>query len=150
MKRSRLGPGRKSLERGSTFVSRGNGLKRRAPGHATPRRDPAPTNPSRHESEKATWGATARTRPCAVCGSRTLVQGHHVIYAQHLKREGLRGFLWDLRNQLSLCAVCHARHHQAVARVPRDLLTVNNHEFAAELGLSWLLRREYPVRKRAL
>lgn len=60
MKRSRLGAGQKSIERGSTFASRGEGLK--------------PSTPSQSRPRPISQASTAQRRKvhlqaCAVCGA---------------------------------------------------------------------------------
>lgn len=129
MRRSRLGAGAKSLERGSTF---------RRPRSKTP-----PAGARRREKTSADWRAATRAARCAVCGNPAH-QGHHVIEKQVLRREGLAHLLWDLRNLLPLCAHCHELHHNASRRVPWAALRLENVEFAQEVGLLYRLRRMYP------
>lgn len=56
---------------------------------------------------------------------------HHVVYEQHVKREG--GDRWDPRNALRLCVSCHSSHHRRGRVVPLVALRDENYEFAAEL-----------------
>lgn len=72
------------------------------------------------------------------------VEGHHVLAKRHLKREGFAGRLWDTRNGMGLCAYHHARHEARMQPVPYDLIPEGAFEFALELGLDWILEREYP------
>jgi 5-methylcytosine-specific restriction endonuclease McrA len=91
------------------------------------------------------WTRAARLSRCAVC-NRQAHQGHHVIYKQHLRRRAdAEKLLWDLRNMLPICARCHEHHHRAFRRIRQRELTTDAIEFAAELGLDWLIEREYPA-----
>lgn len=90
------------------------------------------------------WARAARLGRCAVC-NRQAHHGHHIITKQELRRRGAAELLWDLRNMLPVCADCHARHHHAFRRIRRRELPAAAFEFAAELGLEWLIERTYPV-----
>ena len=68
MKRSQLGAGRKSLDRGSTFASRGDGLKR----------TPSPARPRAISPASAEQREAVRWRSCLVC-ARTPVDPMHVV-----------------------------------------------------------------------
>jgi hypothetical protein len=81
------------------------------------------------------------------------VAGHHLIRQQTLRKEAAAGGFdfesvrWDLRNQLPVGEPCHASHHNASRRIPRDVLEAyapGVFDFARELGLTWALDREYP------
>lgn len=87
--------------------------------------------------------------PCRVCYQLGLacsgpVQGHHVLTQQALRKRGFEEFLWDKRNRLATCEGAHMRHHTRIRPIPRELLPDSAFEFAAELGLTWLLERVYP------
>lgn len=57
---------------------------------------------------------------------------HHVVYEQHVRREG--GDVYDPRNALTLCISCHTSHHRRGSRtVPLRVLRDANYEFAFEL-----------------
>jgi hypothetical protein len=71
------------------------------------------------------------------------VQAHHVIPRSDLKRMGLHDYLWDERNGIGLCAYHHHRHTVWRERMPRELVPAAAYEFAEELGIGWLLDREY-------
>lgn len=131
-----MGPGKKSLQRGSTF----NPPKPTAKKKATKR--PAGLARANSRSGQAQWTAFVTGKPCACCGNPA-VQGHHVIYKQHLHREALHHLTWDPRNCLPLCFRCHHRHHLAIRPVKWSELRLENLEFAREVGLWWLLRRTY-------
>jgi hypothetical protein len=75
------------------------------------------------------------------------IEGHHVIAKRHLRREGFGGRLWDIRNGMGLCAYHHARHENWTQRVPFELVPYDAFEFAAEVGLDWIIEREYPERQ---
>lgn len=73
------------------------------------------------------------------------LEGHHVIPAQALRRRGYPpSVIWDVRNRMLLKRSTHHRHTVAVERVPRSALSPANWEFARELGLDWMLERDYP------
>lgn len=72
------------------------------------------------------------------------IQGHHIIPKRTLKQQHFTDHVWDDRNGLGLCAWHHQRHENYRQRVPRDLLPEAVYEFAAELGIMWMLDREYP------
>lgn len=93
--------------------------------------------------------AAARQKRCASCGASDRFQAHHVIYRQHLRARGLSE--WDPRNALRVChevcpARCHARHHNATARINLTALTDDNVAYAFEVlgaGAYDYLRRYY-------
>jgi hypothetical protein len=98
------------------------------------------------------WARHAQSKPCALCGSR-LVQGHHVITQQELRRiarsKGLDvdRLLWDRRNCLALCQRHHDAHHSWSHRLTLDLVLAKCPkvaQFARELDLEWWLERNYP------
>lgn len=83
---------------------------------------------------------------CALVGTTVCsgpLQGHHVVERRALKRRGLEEHLWDKRNRMSLCERHHARHTTAVERIPYSAVPAEAHEFAAELGLTYLIDRYY-------
>ena len=167
MKRSGIKPGAKSLERGSTFASRGDGLKRSATapsdfrdsdgnfvfsGPALSDRAAARRAMARR-APRVEWDVLTRTSACAVCGSRLAITGHHVLPLRMLKANGVSPDLWyDPRNHLPLCMEpsperCHQRHENYVKRVPRALVLAKAPgaiDFADEVGLLHLFDREYP------
>lgn len=102
-------------------------------------------------------GPTGKKNPCVVCGSRTNIEGHHVIAKQEIKRVARSGrwefdreqdALWDVRNGIPLCDRCHQRHETAFKRVPRHLIPPAAVAFADELGVGYLIDRYYPEVKR--
>lgn len=183
MKRSPLGPGAKSIERGSTFrASKENGregmrstaLRRnkagvpilpprpvaQKPAEFTywPPGKPYPRSLRRRARRLAlAWAAWARRSPCAMCGSREDLSGHHVLEKQWLKaRYRSAGYelarrievLWDTRNCLTLCWICHDRHHSHAARVPRKIVLEHCPgivAFAAQHDLVTRFDRTYPL-----
>lgn len=145
MRRSSIKPGRKSLERGSTF---------KPPTVRKPPRRPAARISELERTLRQAWRFRALTGPCAVCGSRIGVTGHHVVPLRHLKAAGITDptVLFDASNQLRLCmdpspGRCHERHELHVQRVPRELVLAHaprSLAFAVEHGLAFLFDREYP------
>lgn len=114
---------------------------------------------SRELTEKRRWWRAAAIRGgCAMCHAFPLsgdelatlapqirkIEGHHLLPQRDLKRHGYADRLWDERNGMGLCELHHHRHERYVQRVPRDLLSESAYEFADELGLGWLIDREYP------
>lgn len=83
------------------------------------------------------------------CG-RPASAAHHVCSKQALRRalpaEVFAVAVMDPRNGLPLCEWCHGQHHAALPRLGRDVLRWCHREFAVELGLGWLLDREYDER----
>jgi hypothetical protein len=131
VKRTRLGPGQAALKRGSTFKTRQSPLPRRT-GPTKRRR--------RHPSVPEFWKALTAGQPCACGCGRPAVHGHHVIYAQVLRREGAP--LYSRPNHMPVAAECHADHHNAVRRLPLPA----GHPvwaFADSIGLRWWLERTY-------
>lgn len=98
----------------------------------------------------AWWLAVVKGKPCAVCGRPDRVQGHHVISQQTLRKvaseRGLdvSAVLWDERNGIPVCESEHSAHTSAKKRIPRSCLPLAAFQFAAELGLTWLIERDYP------
>lgn len=83
---------------------------------------------------------------CMVHGiCRGPVQGHHAIEKQALKRRGLHRFLDDTRNRVPVCEHRHEQHTTRFKPIPRWVLPASVFEFANELGLGWLIDRDYPV-----
>lgn len=99
------------------------------------------------------WSMAVRGLPCAACRSKAAVEAHHIIRVQVLRRYAVsNGYdfddvQWDGRNRLGLCRDCHANHHAASRKLPRELLWHYARwvfEFADELGLGWVLDHDYP------
>lgn len=99
---------------------------------------------------------------CVVSG-QPADDAHHVIPKQSLRklvstrarqdglgqterREFLGRILWDVRNGVAVSRVVHDRHTKAVERIPRSALPKCAIEFAQELGLLWMIERDYPER----
>lgn len=148
MKRTRLGPGKAALARGSTFKPRAAGLKRSTAGRRPPSR---PARSDQAKAGSAAW--KVGLGPCAMCGSTHGVQGHHAITRQELRHvaaeQGLDAdtLLWDLRNRLALCEDCHASHHARSHPVPLTVLfnyCPDVFDLADEIDRSWWLERTYP------
>lgn len=92
----------------------------------------------RHWREQVTAGG------CVMPGPHGgFVQGHHIITKDLLKREGHSTRLWDTRNGLALCEHHHNLHHRRLEPVPMYLLPEGAHDFAREVGLEWVLDRDY-------
>lgn len=85
------------------------------------------------------WDAfkTVQSGFCAMCGvGPAPVRRHHVVTEQTIRRE--HGDPWDLRwgmwvGAFDFVCLCHRRHHNAVARIPFDLVPAPAIEAAVEL-----------------
>lgn len=142
MKRSPIRNGAKSLERGSTFAPKGRVRRPLTTKHRAVI--------DRQASEA--WAKGVRSKPCVRCGAWH-AQGHHILSQQALRRRAkelgidAQSILWDERNRLALCPRCHAAHHLYAKRITRAMLEQHAPkvaQFARELGLDWLLDRDYP------
>jgi len=145
-----LRAGSKSTDRGSTFQQRAKSRARKPANH---RWYPDALDPAAQEMRGA-WSVFARQRPCAACGAREHIEGHHAIPLGVLKREGVPQRFWfDTRNCVSLCSGpapnrCHDRHENHVRRVPRSVVLLGAPDalaFADEVGLRVRFDHEYPV-----
>lgn len=74
----------------------------------------------------------------------SVMEAHHVITQQALRKRGFADLIWDTWNGLCLCCRHHARHTKAVQRVSYDKLSPKNVAFADALDLGWMLERYYP------
>ncbi len=150
---------RTPLAQGDKPLARGTGLSGPTGGKfKVGERKPLKTKPKKartvtEQQMSAAWRIdtlAATGGRCKRCGSTDVVQAHHVVGQQQLKAMArTRGvapalFLWDARNGMALCELCHTRHERAVARVPRALLSESNVAFASDLGFDWYLERVYP------
>lgn len=77
------------------------------------------------------------------------VQGAHLISQQALKKRGLEAHLWDRRNGIAVCEKAHMRNDAAIERFPAARIPAEAWEFAAWLGLTYLLERTYGKRELA-
>jgi hypothetical protein len=77
------------------------------------------------------WEAS-REICCRICGSSHRLNIHHVVYEQHVRREG--GNTLDPDNGLTLCFTCHMKHHHgADDRIAVSQLREENVDFAFDL-----------------
>lgn len=92
-----------------------------------------------------------RGKRCARCGRSARLEAHHVVPKQTLKREIDNerhvDVLYDPRNGVALCAICHERHTNASDRLPRSLVPAAAWGFAAEYGFEWIIESQYPEDK---
>lgn len=80
-----------------------------------------------------------RAGPCALCGKRGRLIGHHIVTRREVERRG--GDVWDVRNCMWLGAPyaqggrchCHANHHAAHRRIPLALVSDDAVDFAVAL-----------------
>lgn len=121
-------------------------MKRSPMKRSTPLRSRAKPKPSRRvertpavseipaDDAKGVWYASASTlcQHPACAGESVVLAQHHVVYEQKVRREG--GAVWDPRNALTLCDLCHTSHHRRGSKVvPLSALTDGNYAFAVEL-----------------
>lgn len=95
----------------------------------------------------AEWKRRGCANGCALVGTGECegpVQAHHVVTRQALRRHGLLGHVYDVRNSMCLCYRHHRRHSNGTERVPYETLTTANLAFAREVGLDWHLENYYP------
>lgn len=79
---------------------------------------------------KGIWIASAENA-CRACGVMEPLQIHHVVYEQHVRKRA--GDVFDPRNSLTLCRICHARQHSGHTRLPVAKLRPENLAFAKDL-----------------
>lgn len=85
---------------------------------------------------------------CQNCGRFVpLLQGHHVLYEQVVRRE--HGPVYDPRNRMDLCVRCHAGHHAGGRRIPLARVPDAAQAFACEVlgedrAHDWMARRYAP------
>lgn len=109
MKQSEL---RADLEKVAAFNQRGRGKLARKPLKAR-----APVKRSIDRMASEAWAKGVRGKPCAVCGAKQRVSGHHIVTQQLLRRIAQQTDLdfervrWDARNRLPLCERHHEAHH---------------------------------------
>lgn len=143
MKRSRLGPGRKSLDRGSTF---------KRPGETLDAKALLRNNPRRREGE---WpgerGWTQRVfslygRACVVCRGAAAAQAHHAVPKRTIIARGgaIDLLVFDARNGVPVCHRCHEAHENGSRRIPYVCLPGGVVAWAHENGWAWYLDRIYP------
>jgi hypothetical protein len=100
------------------------------------------------DAARAWWVAVVKGKRCVVCKSRYLLQGHHVVSQQRLKKEypkgapdgrSLQELLWSVENGIPVCAFHHMRHESAFERIPARLIPLAAFKFAADLKLDHLV-----------
>ena len=107
-------------------------------------------NDRRYVVEPDVWHRIVTLPGCAVgIDCEGYVEGHHILTQQQLRRRGLEGVLWDVRNGIGLCEKHHRRHHSRRAPVARNVLPECAFEFAADHQLGWLIERYYPALEEA-
>lgn len=95
------------------------------------RRNRLRRNRPAHWSSESTW-KKGRAKACALCGDRSRLTQHHVVYRQHVISHG--GDPYDPANSMTLCFACHDRHHNGGPwRIAVSSLTEGHLDFAAQL-----------------
>lgn len=160
-RRTGLGPGKKSLQRGSTFGKPRSRLKA-TPKERAPQARAAATKMTADERRATELfeRVVKRGRTCAACGfharnPRVELDVHHIVPKEILKRiERQTGapkgsLVWDPVNGMALCSQmtenrCHPRHTVKFKPVPRSRIPEAALQFAERLGLMYLIERHYP------
>jgi hypothetical protein len=87
--------------------------------------------------------------PASACiaapGCEGRLDRHHILPVQQLRKRGLAHVADSPANLAPLCRRHHARHHSRFSPVPLELVPEPAQDFAASLGLAWLLERLYPA-----
>lgn len=91
------------------------------------------------------WRDGLHRERCVVCGTRSNLDGHHVVPRRVLIRNGFADFVMDRRNRAAACRRCHESHECRHRPILRGELPASVFEFAAELRLEWYIDRHYPV-----
>lgn len=155
-----LRAGAKSVERGSTFANRGEGLQRSRLSPKARKRDRRRELQQLRDELRAVWLAHASSMPCPITGAVDGLDAHHVCEQQQIKRaaavagytpEQLIVALYDTRNCVGVEHLAHLGHHafarQGQARIPRAVVLGRCPDilaFAAEHGLVAWFDRAYP------
>lgn len=113
------------------------------------------------ENPAERWHRIVAGRGCQVCprlgrACDGPVQAHHVTTQQYIKRyvrglglpqaqhlDMLARLLWDTRNGLGVCYRAHRRHTNATERIPLALVPEQARAFAEEIGLAYVLPKQY-------
>lgn len=138
MKRSPLGPGRKSLERGSTFANRGGSLRR------TRRLRGKPTDAQIEARDLAAergdcW--LSRHAPHKCSGPWQLA---HLIPAERLRFYNVpESEIWHPAIVRACCAEGHRLLDAHLLSLDRSAIPIETEHYAAEWRLVWLLDRLY-------
>jgi hypothetical protein len=119
VKRSRLSPGAKSLQRGSTFGSRGNGLTR----SSRPRSTFTPASPAQR--------AKVRFAACVVCASSPVDPAHLIDRSMGAGDEPVA--------VIPLCRLCHRAYDDGRLSVLEHLEPTYRDELAHAVHLVGLI-----------
>lgn len=93
---------------------------------------PKPVN--RNDPARIAWKEP--TGGYCQCGCQRFsmhLEGHHVLEAQLLKREGREDVLWDPRNRMMLAPACHSNHTSAFRRIALKAVPAPAVAFAVEV-----------------
>lgn len=92
---------------------------------------PAPLT-TLQKAMRARFFEAAVGEPCAVCGAPA-TDSHHAVEKQRLKFLGFGPeVIWDLRNAVFLCSLCHHRHTTGSRPLRLAVLSRVNWTFARE------------------
>jgi hypothetical protein len=105
---------------------------------------PHPRPPSSKKRKRLTNAEKEAREIFKKCGVPFGYEAHHILYQQELRKHGHSDLLWDLRNRLVVEYRKHERHHSGAEPIKMSELSLENVQFAEELGLYWLLVKHYP------
>lgn len=137
MKRSPLSPGRKSLDRGSTFATRATPLRRKS--RKTPKGRPTDEQIEQARGAEC-WLAQFATTPCS-----GIVRLCHLLPKERLRFYNVpESEIWNPAIVRPGCDGHHADlDDNGAIEIPRLAIPAETEDFAAEWSLTWLLDRIY-------
>ena len=75
---------------------------------------------------------------------RVVIDAHHVISQETLRKMGREDLLWVVENGMPVARRVHQNHENASKRIPRVVVPAVAVAFAEQLGLGWMIERDYP------
>jgi hypothetical protein len=118
-------------------------LARKTPLKRKPWRKALGTPETRLSFKEAVCSTSCLMKDNSRVPCRGPLQAAHMLPKRLLRELGYGAeVIYDPASSVSLCEGHHTRHDFYVERVPAELLPVHVVQFAAELGLSYALRRE--------
>ena len=115
-----------------------------------PRRRPKQPMSSGERADAATFHRQiTRAATCLLCPATILLDAHHLLPKERLKRLGYGSRIWDVRLGVPLCPECHERVTNRRVYLTRKI--IGRRRWAAfwawvqECGLESMAGREYPT-----
>lgn len=106
-------------------------LRRTPLARVTPLRSKPKKRLSKTEAEYLWKQPVAGPCQCGCDRFSLRLQRHHVVYEQHVRAD--HGNVWALENSMLLHEHCHAKHHNAVRRIPLESVPDAALQFAIDL-----------------